>query len=78
MGAFTIEAYERMADLIDKRVEIPVHYDLWMRGARLGRVVSRHRGKAGVSAYLRVQMEHPQVRRSIKVWALDIDYMKVL
>ena len=32
------------AAMIDKRVEIPVHSDQWMRGDRYGRVVHVYRG----------------------------------
>jgi len=65
-------------DLIGKRVEIPVHYDLWMRGARFGKVTSHRHGKGGQSAFVFVKMDHPHIRRPLKVWALDWDYMKIL
>ena len=64
--------------LLNKRIEIPVHYDLWMRGARFGTVTSYRQGKPGLSACILVKMDHPQVRRRLKVWALDWDYCKVL
>lgn len=70
--------YEGMKALIGRRVEIPVHYDLWMRGARFGEVVGRRQGKEGRSAYLQVRMDHPQVRRCAKIWAIDADYLRVL
>lgn len=63
--------------LVGKRVEIPVHYDLWMRGAQHGTVRSYHAGAPGQSAYLKIKLDHPQVKRQLKVWALDWDYMKV-
>jgi hypothetical protein len=59
--------------LVGKRVEIPVHYDLWMRGARFGRVTAI--GKD--SAFVYVHMDHPQVKRRLKVWRVDFDYMRV-
>jgi hypothetical protein len=65
-------------DLLGHRVEIPVHYDLWMRGARFGLVTSFRRGKPGQSDYVTVKMDHPQVRRCLKLWRLDWDYAKVL
>lgn len=70
--------YEDMKALIGKRIEIPVHYDLWMRGARFGVVTGRRKGKPGVSACLLVKMDHPQVKRRVKVWSIDCDYIRVL
>jgi hypothetical protein len=65
--------------LIGKRVEIPVHYDLWMRGAKYGKVTGFQRSNVpGISDALTVKMDHPQVKRTIKVWALDWDYMRIL
>lgn len=66
------------ATLIGRRVEIPVHYDLWMRGARTGIVTSWRAGKPGVSDCVLVKMDHPQVRKRVKVWRLDWDYMRLL
>ena len=63
---------------IGARIEIPVHYDMWMRGARFGTVTAYRNGKPGLSACVLVRMDHPQVRRSLKVWAPDWDYVKVL
>ena len=60
--------------LLNKRVEIPVHYDYWMRGARFGVVSSV--GKDG--EFVRVKLDHPQVKRPLKVWRIDFDYMRVL
>lgn len=59
-----------------QRVEIPVHYDMWMRGARFGVVRSFHRGEPGISAYVKVKLDHPQARKQLKVWRLDWPYMK--
>lgn len=60
---------------IGQCVEIPVHYDMWMRGARFGEIVSYHEGKPGRSAFIKVRLDHPQVRRLFKVWRIDWDYM---
>ena len=43
------------------RIEIPVHYDLWMRGARTGTVVAHRRN------HWLVRMDHPQVGQPAKV-----------
>jgi hypothetical protein len=58
--------------LVGTHIEIPVHYDLWARGARYGVVHSADKG----GAFIRVRMDHPQVRRLVKVWRLDFDYIK--
>ena len=60
------------------RIELPVHYDLWMRGARFGEVRGYRQSKPGVSAYLMVKMDHPGVKRMVKLWALDWAYAKEL
>lgn len=60
--------------LLGKRVEIPVHYDAWMRGARFGRVTGIGRN----GAFMYVTMEHPQIRQRVKVWRMDYDYVRVL
>lgn len=61
------------------RVEIPVHFDAWMRGARFGVVMSglRH-GRAGESDYVYVRLDHPQLRRSLKLWRGDWEYARNL
>lgn len=71
-------SYEDMKALIGKRVEIPVHYDTWMRGARFGKVVGRRRSKLpGHSDCLLVRMDHPGIKRCVKVWSIDCEYLKV-
>jgi hypothetical protein len=67
-----------MKALIGKRIEIPVHYDLWARGARYGEVTSFRHGKPGHSSHLLVKMDHPQIRRRVKIWSIDIPYIKVI
>lgn len=64
--------------MIGKRIEIPVHYDLWMQGARTGVVTAFRHGKPGYSDYYLVKMDHPAVKRRVKLWRLDWNYMKVL
>lgn len=68
-------------NLIGKRVEIPVHYDLWAQGARYGVVTAtRHANHAkGIySDYILVKMDHPQVRRRLKVWKIDWGCIKII
>ena len=63
---------------IGQRIEIPVHYDLWMRGARFGEITAFRNGKDGTSDYYLVKIDHPQVRKRLKLWRLDWDYAKAL
>jgi hypothetical protein len=72
--AYLEDKVAQARDLVGKRIEIPVHYDMWMRGARFGRVTKI--GKDGAFVY--VQLDHPQAKRSLKVHRLDFDYVKVL
>lgn len=65
-------------ELIGKRIEIPVHYDLWMRGARFGVVTQFRHGGPGQSDYVLVKLDHPQVKRRLKLWRPDWEYAKVL
>ena len=65
-------------DLIGKRVEIPVHYDMWMRGARYGTVTMYRRGRVNQSDYVYVKLDHPQAKRSLKIWHHDWEYMKIV
>ena len=64
--------------LVGKRIEIPVHYDLWMQGARFGTVTGFRAGAAGESDYVLVRMDHEQVRNQVKLWRLDWDYIRIL
>lgn len=59
---------------VRERVEIPVHYDAWMRGARTGLVTS----VAPSGEHVHVKMDHPQVRHTVKVAVADLPFMKVL
>lgn len=62
--------------LIGSRVEIPVHYDMWMRGARTGIVTSYKRGANGYSDCLLVKLDHPQARRRLRLWRGDWPFAK--
>ena len=66
------------APRVGARVEIPVHYDAWMQGARYGVVAWRVSGRPGRSAYVKVKLDNPRIKRQLKVWALDWPYLKVL
>jgi hypothetical protein len=58
--------------LVGKRVEIPVHYDMWMRGARYGRV-TRWDSKG-----VWVRLDHKQAKRSQRVWNIDLTHLKTI
>ena len=60
------------------RIEIPVHYDAWMRGAKYGTLTQKRTGKEGTSDYWLVNMDHPQIKRRLKLWALDWKYARLL
>lgn len=64
--------------LIGLRVEIPVHLDTWMRGARFGTVTGFRHGRDGQSDCLLVKMDHPGIKRRVRVWRLDWDYMRIV
>ena len=70
--------YSQMKALIGKRIEIPAHYDTWMRGARFGTITSTKPEKSGLSSCLLVRMDHPYVRRRVKVWSHDIEYARII
>jgi len=53
-----------------KRVEIPVHFDIWMRGARFGVVSSVGAG------FIRVKMDNPRVRRRVRIEAKDFPFCR--
>lgn len=63
---------------VGQRIEIPVHYDAWMRGARFGVVRAFRWGKPGQSAYYLIRMDHPQMKNCIKLWSVDWSYAKAL
>lgn len=56
-----------------RRLTIPVHYDLWMRGARHGVIEGvRKRDLAW-----RVKMDNPLVKRRVYIPLADKDFCKV-
>lgn len=70
---------QQAKQLIGKRIQIPVHYDTWMRGAKFGVVTAfRYSKTPGTSDYLLVKMDHPQITRRLKLWSIDWDYAEVL
>jgi len=64
---------ESLQQYVGKRIQIPVHYDAWMRGARYGVVTSWRSGKPGQSDYISVKLDCIPNKR-LKIWRMDIDY----
>jgi hypothetical protein len=66
--------------LIGRRVEIPVHFDLWMRGARFGRISAvtsvPPRGTDDRAVYVR--MDNKRVRKLVRVPAVAFEYMRFI
>lgn len=63
---------------IGDRIEIPAHYDLWMRGARTGEITAFRHSKGLTPGYFLVKMDHPQVKHRVKLPVEDWNYAKVI
>lgn len=68
---------------VGKRVQIPAYTDLWMRGARFGKIVRVIEGTGnyvqandprGATIFV-VKMDHPQVRKLARVVADDCTFV---
>lgn len=70
--------YDRPKLRKGQRVEVPVHYDAWIRGARFGTVTGFRQSKPGYSAFYFVRLDHPAYRNSLKLWEHDVPYCKVM
>jgi hypothetical protein len=61
--------------LLGKRIEIPVHYDMWMRGARYGKVTSI----AADGSHILVQLDAlPSTHKRLRVHRIDFDYCRTI
>ena len=69
--------YNDITFLIGKRIEIPVHYDAWMQGARYGYVTGIRRGRPGASDYLIVDLDR-RPKKCLKLWAMDCECAKII
>lgn len=56
-----------------QRVEIPVHYDLWMMGAQTGYIASIKKDGAWM-----VRMDNRRVRRLVPIAPRDQEFCKLL
>lgn len=66
-------------DLVGRRIEIPVYYDVRVKvGERFGTVTVFRYGKVGQSDYVFVRMDHPGIKQAIKLWRPDWEYCKIL
>lgn len=54
------------------RIEIPVHYDLWMQGAQTGKVVKTLKDGTWV-----VKMDHWQVKNRLRIPVADQEFCKI-
>lgn len=64
---------------VGTRIELPVHYDWWMRGARYGVVTSIRPGRNGFSTCAYVKLDALPVKaRRVKLWKLDWSYANIL
>ena len=66
-------AKHKVAPLGATHVEIPVHYDLWMQGARTGWISDTSKDGTWL-----VQMDHHQVKRLVRIPPADQPFCKVL
>jgi hypothetical protein len=60
------------------RIEIPVHFNAWMMGVRFGTLTQYRNGKNGSSDFWFVKMDHPDVKRRVKLSRLDWEYIKLI
>jgi hypothetical protein len=72
------EGHVNAGALIGQRVQIPVHYDMWMRGAKYGVVTGYRNGRAGQSDYLLVKMDNASVKKNLKLWRPDWNYAEFM
>lgn len=66
------------SECVGKRVEIPVHYNAWARGARFGRVTRYGRPPGASSNCVWIKLDHPAYRTRLKVWVIDFAFCKVV
>lgn len=50
--AYVDDKAAQAKNLVGKRIEIPVHYDMWMRGARFGVVTKSGKAKKWSTLHL--------------------------
>lgn len=55
-----------------QRIEIPVHFDQWMQGARFGTIVSEAPNQ------LKIRMDHPGIKRLLTIRGDDLNLCKYL
>lgn len=58
---------------MNTRIKIPAHFDLWMRGARYGTVI-----RVDKNSVWHVKIDHPQVKRIVKIGPHDQDYCRAV
>ena len=67
---------------VGRRVQIPAYTDMWMRGARFGTIKRVTEGGDFIDpndprgrTIFHVQMDHPQIKRPVKVIADDCAFV---
>ena len=60
------------------RVEIPVHYDLWMRGARYGTVTKICKDDLGGGVCAAVKMDNQKIKRLVYIPRHDWESVKII
>jgi hypothetical protein len=62
---------------IGQRIEIPTHYDMWMRGARFGVVTSIVRNIPGLSDCAYIKLDARPNKR-LRLWRVDWEYARAI
>ncbi len=57
----------------ETKIEIPVHFDLWMQGATTGKITSVKKDGTWM-----VKMDHHQVKRRVAIAPADQEFCKIL
>lgn len=55
--------YEGKEITVGARIELSPHCDLWMRGAKYGTITKLGNHRKATADIVRVQMDHPAVKR---------------
>ena len=65
------------------RIELPAHYDYWMRGARFGTVVKFKKAfspRPSDQAYDRflIKMDNPRIKRLVTLPSYDWEFARII
>ena len=62
---------------VGDRIELPVHTDLWMRGARFGTVETVVHSEPPNHSFAMIKVDM-RPRKQFKLWGIDWQYAKIL